>query len=76
MLWLELGATRERVEWLVEQCERLTDDASGANAQAEYLARHVRELETKIMGWRVTAVSALAMAGLLGLLAYAGVTNP
>ena len=68
-LLVELGALRERVNWLLTQNDRFADDASDAIGQATEYAAVAQRAEARALAWRMTAIVASGLAVIATLLA-------
>lgn len=71
VLLVELGATRERVSWLLAQNERLKDEVAAAVGQAQAHAELAGRAQSRAVNWRlvgIVAVGLYAIQALAGLL--------
>lgn len=60
MLLVELGATRERVSWLLAQYERLNDEVAAAVGQAQAHAELASRARSRAVNWRLVDMWRLA----------------
>ncbi|MCC2319721.1 hypothetical protein [Cellulomonas xiejunii] len=73
---IELGAARERVEWLAVQNRKLEDDAREYQGAAERYFTITTNMHTSLVAWRMAALVGLAMAGLFGTLVFMLMSRP
>lgn len=69
MLLVELGATRERVSWLLAQNEQLKAEAAAAVGQAQAHAELTGRAQSHAANWRLVGIVAV---GLYAIQAQAG----
>lgn len=75
VLLLEFGAARERIEWLQARNEQVKSEAVEVIAQAQRDSAQAQEfvnrVASQLVAWRMTALVALGLVAIMGLLVYA-----
>lgn len=75
LLLVELGAVRERIEWVLAQNMRLEKEVSEVVARASEQENLLRRTELRLANWRVGGAIAAGLAAIMGLLAFAALSQ-